>query len=441
MTLLAGAAVREVSPAGPVFLAGYPHVARTSTGVHDPLLATALCLRSGSAGVILVAVDILFIDPPTARGLRRQIAARTGVAEECVFIGCTHTHSGPLTLKMLAWSDDPAVPRPDPGYLAVFRRGIVEAAAEAAGTVRPAQLAWTSAPARGVGGNRLSPEGVTDPEVGILAVRSAPDGRPLAAALVYGMHPTVLHEDSRLVSADFPACARAALREAAGGELPVLYFTGPSGDQSPRHSVTAQTFAEAERLGRQLGSLAAERLSALTDADYRSDLELGGALREVNLSSRQMPPVAEAERTLTERRVEFQRLRAGGAPRGAVRTAACAVFGAEETVTLARAQADGRLAEFVERYRRAQVQAVRVGPAWLAGFPGELFAEYGLALKRRAAPRRVFPVSLVGGELQGYIVTPEAAAAGGYEAANSLFAPESGQMMVEALLALVGAGA
>jgi hypothetical protein len=44
-------------------------------------------------------------------------------------------------------------------------------------------------------------------------------------------------------------------------------------------------------------------------------------------------------------------------------------------------------------------------------------------------------ISLANGELQGYIVTPEA---DGYEAGFSLFSPEAGQIMVNAALDLVG---
>jgi neutral ceramidase len=42
--LQAGAAVADLTPAGSVFLYGYPYVARDSTGVHDPLLCAALYL-------------------------------------------------------------------------------------------------------------------------------------------------------------------------------------------------------------------------------------------------------------------------------------------------------------------------------------------------------------------------------------------------------------
>ena len=44
MSLSAGVAVRDISPRQPIFLAGYPHLSRDSTGIHDPLLASALCL-------------------------------------------------------------------------------------------------------------------------------------------------------------------------------------------------------------------------------------------------------------------------------------------------------------------------------------------------------------------------------------------------------------
>jgi hypothetical protein len=72
----------------------------------------------------------------------------------------------------------------------------------------------------------------------------------------------------------------------------------------------------------------------------------------------------------------------------------------------------------------------------LAALPGEQFVEYGLEIKRRA-PGRAFVIGNANGELQGYIVTPEAAAAGGYEAAWALFRPESGARLVEAAVELM----
>ncbi len=79
---------------------------------------------------------------------------------------------------------------------------------------------------------------------------------------------------------------------------------------------------------------------------------------------------------------------------------------------------------------------MRIGDLFVVGLPGEQFVEYALEIKRRA-PGRAFVISLANGELQGYIVTPAAAAVGGYEADWALFRPESGARMVVAALSLM----
>ena len=430
MTLYAGAAARDITPKKSLFLVGYPNVERTSTGVHDPLLASALCLRTETDTLILVAVDILQMDPQLARELRRSIAESVGAAETHVFISCTHTHSGPVTCRTR--------PEPtDPEYLQEFTAGIVEAAAGAADSLRDAELAWTTADASGVGGNRHEKDGVSDPEVGILVVRDAATHTPFAVSMTYCMHPTVLHENSLLVSSDFPHYARLHLKEALGEELTVLYHTGPAGNQSPRYHVSGQTFAEAERLGRMLGTRVLESVREIPDADFASDVTLGGALGPVELAPRGLPSPAEAEATLRERMTEFERLKREGAPHGPVRTAECNVFGAEHTLDLARRKQTGELDGLLQAYTPADVQALRVADTCLAGLPGELFVEYGLEIKERA-PRRAFVVSLVNGDLQGYVVTPEAARAGCYEASTGIFDASSGRRLVDAALGLLG---
>jgi len=437
-SLIAGTASCDISPTRPLFLVGYPHVQRISTGIHDPLLATALCLRQGSDAVLLVAVDILFINPSTARRLRKTLAKATGISEESVFISCSHTHSGPVTHSMIAWESDPVVPPPDPDYMRQFEDGILQAAREAAQRMQPAQWAWTTATVSGVGGYRLAPEGPADRDAQVLALRTVDGKRWLAVSLTYCMHPTVLHENSLLVSADFPAFTRLQLREQLGPDTSILYHMGPSGNQSPRYSVKAQTFAEAERLGRRLGAGVADALLALPDSAFARTAQLQGRIVTTDLPRRQLPSLADAEKLLAVSRQTYEQLKAAGAPHGPVRTAECAVFGAEETVSLARAQAEGRIDRRLMDFLPAEVQILKIGTRSLVGFPAELFVEYGLALREQSHDA-AFGVSLVNGDLQGYIVTPEAARAGGYEAANSLFDPAAGEQLLRvALNALMG---
>jgi uncharacterized small protein (DUF1192 family) len=260
----------------------------------------------------------------------------------------------------------------------------------------------------------------------------------VAVALIYGMHPTVLHEQSTLVSSDFPHYARRHLEERFGEGLTVVYHTAPCGNQSPRRFVRDHTFQEAERLGRKLGAAAVGALESLGDDDFTRECGLSGRLRQVDLLRRVLPSVAEAEERLAESQSRYARLKAGSAKQAEVRTAECAVFGAEAAVALARAHERGDVEKTLAAYQPMEVQTLRIGNASLAGLPGELFAEYALQIKRQA-PGRTFVVSLVGGELQGYIVTPEAEADadGGYEAANSLFSPAAGAVMVDAVLSML----
>lgn len=439
MTLMAGAAAVDIAPNRPTALYGYPHVERISTGVHDPICASVLYLENGSQSAAIVSLDLLMLDGPTSRAIRAAIRERVGTPERTVFLSCTHTHSAPVTSRLLAWQDDPAVPDPDPEYLEFIRVQTAAAAGEAQRRARPAELCWTTADAGGVGGNRLAEDGPTDPEAGLLVTRAADGGSLIGLSIIYGMHPTVLHEDSTLISSDFPHYARQEIREHYGDEAVVLYLMAPSGDQSPRHFVRSQSFDEAQRLGRKLGATVANRLGALSEDSFLRDPQLDGRLREVDLPRRTIPSVCEAEELLAARRARYDRFRREGADWPGIRTAECEVFGAEGTLTLAKAEERGRIEELLRSYRPIQVQALRIGDAWLAGLPGEWFVQYSLEIKRRASAK-AYPVSLVNGDLQGYIVTPEAAVAGGYEASGAVFAPEAGAMMVDAMLAMIDPG-
>jgi len=436
MSLLAGAATADITPSRSVQLFGYPHVTRLSTGVHDPLLASALYLSNDDAAAVVLSLDLLFLEPPMARRIRAEVSRAVGIPEACVFIACTHTHSGPISSRIVAWAGDAAAPAPDADYLEFVTRQSVAAAVEAKAAAGPAELAWAVADARGVGGNRRDPSGTTDPECGVLAVRSANDRKWLALALIYGMHPTVLHEDSTLISADFPFSARLHLHESLQTDAPVIHLTAPCGDQSPRWFVNEQSLREAERMGRMLGEAAALSVRRLGGRRFSREPLLAGMLRPTPLIRKTIPSVARAELELVQCQDEYEQLKSRRAERPRVRTAECAVFGAQSALGLAKASERGEIDALLHEYGTPDVHGLRVGDAVLLGLPGELFTAYALDLKRKAG-RRVFPVSLVNGDLQGYICTPGEAAAGGYESANSLFAPESGALLVEAGLNVV----
>ena len=415
-----------------MFLIGYPHVERISTGVYDPLYATALCLDDGKCRTIAMVVDVLYVDSGLVSACRKRIQESTGVLPEHIFISATHTHSGPVTCDILAMRGDPVVPDTDPAYLEQLADGMVAAACQAVESLAPAEIAVTTATVDGVGCNRLSPDALRDPEAGIVAVRRADSKEMIAVQMFYSMHPTVMHEDSKLVSSDFPGYTRLHIEDRFPGAR-VLYHNGPCGNLSPRYHVNGQTFAEAERLGRRLGGFVTDALELLSDENFACESVVGGTQGYATLQPRTFVSVEIAESGLLEARENYERLKREKAGHGPVRTAECVVFGAEEVVTMAKAQANGALVAVQESHARAEVQVLRVGDTFMVGWPGELFVEYALEIKQRSAGQ-VFVASLTNGELQGYITTPDAV---GYEANLSMFKAESGATLVETAEVLI----
>ncbi len=433
-TFAAGAATAEITPQDSQFLYGYPHVERFSTGVHDALLSSALHLSDGQTEVLFIANDVIYIPKAVVRNVRRRIAGATSVPADHIMVAATHTHSGPMTVDCLISEADPVVPETDPDYVRFMEERIVAAGIRAHQSARPAEVGLAVADGSGVGTNRRDPSGPADPNVPVLAVRSADNQSPIALMLVCSMHPTVLHEDSTLVSGDFPAMARQYLQQTVlGPHCPILHHTGPCGNQSPRHRTKANTFAEAQRLGRTLGR-AVE--AVLPGIQFDDTFSLDSRQASVELALRTFPSVAQAEAGLAQARDRLAQLRADRAQRPVIRTAQCDWFGAEETLALARAAASGRLPSFVEACMPAEIQLIRIGPWSLVAWPGEIFVEFALQIKSRHP--NTFIISLANGELQGYLVTKAAVAEGGYEASNAIFAsPESGEKLVLKTLELL----
>ena len=432
--LTAGASTIDISPVDSQFLWGYPHVERMSKGIHDPLLSGALYLSNGECQVIFITNDIIIIPNDLVARARDRIQKATGVPAGNIMITGTHTHSGPMTKDYISNEADPVVPPTDPKYVQLFEDGIVAAAQGAFDSAVPAELGLAVAEAKGVGTNRRDPSGPADPAVPVMLVRNAETKASIACMMLYSMHPTVLHEDNKLVSGDFPAMCRQYLQQAEilGPDCPVLYHTGPEGNQSPRHVVNGQTFEEAQRLGSLLGQAVQ---AVLPTIQFSSDISLSAQQGFVELPRKQFPDVEQAEANLKAVVEKLARQRSDGTDRATVRTTECDWFGAEEVVVLAKAQQEGRLDVVASTVMPAEIQIISVGQWKFVGWPGEIFIEYALALKAKSP--NTFIANLANGDLQGYLVTAEAAAEGGYEASNAMFSHESGQILVDKTLDMI----
>lgn len=432
--LFAGAAITDVTPQKPMFLHGYPHVERISEGTHDPLYASAMILDDGKNQIGFCAVDVIFITKEITTKAREQVQKITGIKGENLMISASHTHSGPVIFSDIFY--DPIVPKADPDYITYLVNKIVQVYIEAFNSKIESKIAITTADGSGVGGNRHSTTDAIDPEIPIIVLKDAVTDKIFALSTVYCMHPTILHEDSKLYSADFPGYTRKYIKGKLGDDVILLYHTGPSGNQSPRHFINANTFTEAERLGFKLGKQIIESVSQLNEFDYQDWFTINNQQSQINLPQKKFMTLDEAEKKVILVKNKLDKMRLDKEDVKEIRTVECNWFGALENNQLAKMSVSGELEKIYKYVLPAEVNIIGLGDTRFVFLPGEIFVEYSLLIKE-LINTKIFISTMSNGVLAGYIVTEEAEREGGYEASNSIFPAKAGQLLLNTLNHLI----
>jgi neutral ceramidase len=419
-SLRAGAAASVITPRIGTVMNGGTAPA-TSTHVHDELYARTLVLTSGPERLAFVQIDNCLIDRPLMDVMKAQIHAATGLGSNQVCIAATHTHSaGSLTGVHLAEADD--------AYRAWIPGPVADSVRRALNNLSPAEVAWGqgSLPQHvfnrriqlkpgvkytnllGQAGDAVkmnwsSPSaedrdfaGPTDPQVSLLAVRHL-DGRPLALLANYSLHYVGGTAPGHL-SADYfgEFCVRITERLGVSRQDPpfvALLSNGTSGDinnidfRKPRPQVPP--YSQIRRVAEDLSVEVARLVGGLA---YARSVPLRSLSAEVQIAVRKPTPAE----------VEVARGLLGGRAVGQLRS-----------WTEIHARDQLLLTQYPDTLS-LPIQMFHIGPLRVAQWPGEIFAESGLALKKFAAPAPLFNISLANGWF-GYIPPPGQHALGSYE--------------------------
>ena len=388
-----------ITPPIGVELCGYgPYIERRSTEIHQDLHATALALSDGDLIFVWVSNDLVWTDRSLVDETHRIVRDRYGLAPARVVITNTHTHSGPATMKTVAWG------KWDDEYTAGLPERFADAIGRAVSNLEPGRVGFgrTSVPDLSV--NRVDEGGEADDEALLMRIDDA-RGRMRAATINFGAHPVTLGADT-VICGDYPADAIGKMEEEREG-LRVLFFQGSCGD------LNCRGFGEGMDRMTANGSLLRDHvLPALDEIETAADVELDGDTYEVALPT-EVPDRTGLEAELTEYR---DRLKAanGDADPGENRKLRFEADWRAHRLDLLAGPHPQRL-EF-------RVSWMRINDSVLLAHPLELFLTYGKQIQS-ASP---YPNTMVIGyanETVGYLARPQDFDQEGFGWYAAVFAP------------------
>lgn len=255
----AGTARVEITPPTGYAMGGYGARKGGSRGVHDPLYATVLVLRTAEQSLAIVTCDL--VTAVSAR-VESEVGKRYGIPN--VLIASSHTHSGPD--MSLAEAGPPAMRE----WWKQTEDKLIQAVGDANSQLFEARLgAGTGRIYLGHNRRKVLPGGEVemlwrnaakaptqpvDPTVSVLRIDSA-SGNPEVVLVNYSCHPTTLGPDNLQISAEYVGVMRNYIERELTGATALFVF-GASGDVNPyfdKQPIDENPFEKVQWAGDALG--------------------------------------------------------------------------------------------------------------------------------------------------------------------------------------------
>ena len=379
----------DITPENGALLAGYgPHI--PAVGVHDPLkVCGALLEDSQKQRLLLISCDLLGLDAPFVKKIRKMAGNILQIPSSATLISCTHTHSGPQTRSIAGCTSDSAylkqfektfrnalntLPEPSEECHVYSYSGYCEENINRR-VVLP-DNSCISLPYQ----KELQPlaKGIRDCELSFILFVSKKDESLRYLICNYAAHPLTCQSDGlsgRLISADYPGVIRKTLCEQLG--IDSMFVSGACGDLHPADFESG--FDRTEEMGKNIAGILIRNISDALRQPERfrcNDPQVKYCEANCTFQLRRSPPCEEKDLPLYKGR---------------------------SSVTLPLALAV-------------------IGDTALVGVPGELLAEPGLEIKWHSPYKQTMILYNSTGYLS-YICHANAYLSGGYEAVTSHVEP------------------
>ncbi|HZQ43605.1 MAG TPA: hypothetical protein VFA99_10150 [Acidobacteriaceae bacterium] len=427
-----GVAQVDISPPIGAPLAGY-YYNREATGIHDPLHVKAMVLEQGGVKIAMAALDLVSLPREIVESARAIVQQRIGLAPDHVMISATHAHTTPVVLtnpsRYNLEGKDKQVAQE---YTDSLAGKIADAIVQANGKIEPVAMKAAAGKDTTLGFNRrffmkdgtigwnpgkLNPKidlpaGPVDPGLPVLYFES-PDGKqPIAAYVNFGMHQDTT--GGFKISADFSYTLGEVLKLVNGPDFFPMFTIGAAGNV---------VHLDVSRPGEQRGYQEAARIGAELAGDVLKVIQTAPAVNvsQIRVSDEILHfPVPH----YTQQEIDW-----------ATRTQA--TYNTPQAAPFLDLVKAARILELNAQHGKpldAEVQVFTLGDqVAIVGFPGEMFAEFGLQLKEDSP----FPVTIVAELANGalvYIPNNIAYEEGNYEPTAARLPQGAGEKLVDSAL-------
>jgi hypothetical protein len=436
-TVKVGVGEMVITPQKNMKMAGFAR-SQMSTGMHDDLHARSLVVEDAKGNsVVLMTIALVGLNEEYGKRIRDGITAKTGIPGDRIVVSCTHTHSGPSVGR--GSSEDGK----EYGNLLVER--CVESAVKAWGSRVPGRIGIGKTEVFELGRNRryLLYGGIhPDPEVAVVKIEDA-KGKLLGVAFNYGCHPSALDWSNTLFSEDWPYYAIQGVKKSVGNEVWVAYYQSAEGNINVGYlselsavgvEMPVRSYWYIEKKGSQMSDAV---LKALPTIPTSSDLTVNAAMGRFDYPLRDSYPVSleQAEKDAKAAQARLAELEKRPELKG-TRT-----FDEARVEVFRTNQRLGAAKRFYGNPNRPatrslEQQAVRIGDAVFVTFPGELFSDIGLAIKKQSPMKKTFVIGVTCGP-GGYLPAAKEFIDGDYEVDGSSYSPKTEPVCIASSLELI----
>ncbi len=412
VTLKAGFATTVITPAKPIWMAGYAARTKPADGKLHDLYAKAMAIedRNGNR-VVLVTSDLLGFPQDLAAAIAGRAGQEFGLRRDQLILNSSHTHSGPVVRRSLIGAYDLPAEQAAliDAYSAELEGKVVALIGRSLKDLAPAKVSYgvglagfamnrrQPTPKGIVGG--VNPDGVVDRDVPVLRIET-PEGRMRGIVFGYACHNTTLTAQFTQYSGDYAGFASLAVEKEHPGTT-ALFVMGCGADVNP---APRSRLDLAEDHGQELAQAVESVLQGkrtVVSGAVRTAFDLAG-----------LPFATPPDRAAFEARLKDENV--------FVRRHAQRM--------LNRLEKNGKL----ESEYPCPVQVLRIGDDFtLVAIGGEVVTDYSLRLKKEIAGR--VWVAGYSNDVFAYVPSARMYEEGGYEVNESMiyydhpvaFAPET----------------